>query len=308
MAHDGMKILVEYDGSKDADSVLEDLQNAGLPGEASAKIVSIIEPIIMAGMPEAALIGTCAKVTEYEIRQSRIAIKEACDRLHEVLPDWEMDYASYLGNTEEEIIELARAWNPDLVVIKPSNHGEFSRLIFGSPSRSIVEKSSCSVRIARPAEKLERAGLRLLIGFDGSAAAVREVASRCWQSGTQVRLVAGFKTPGILRPELFDPDSLEKMVGLLRAAGLEASSVLREGKLKQVVLNEAMKFGADCIFLGNDERGELSRLFMSSTTTAIALRANCTVEVVREKAKRLMATDARAGLKAAKRSLNEAIT
>jgi nucleotide-binding universal stress UspA family protein len=320
MAHKKMKVLIEYDGSKRAGDALEDLRNAGLPQEAKAKIVTIVEPIILAGMPEAAWDGTLAKVTEHEIHQSKIAIKKACQRLRELLPDWEVDYATYLGRTEQELIELAGEWKPDLVVISPQYRDEWSRQIFGSLSRNIVERSSCSVRVARPADKRDRAWLRLLIGFDGSngsTAAVREVASRCWPSGTEVRIVACFKSSSFYPPKKFYPDKvilrtcpdtlIDPLIKMLRAAGLDASSVMREGTLKDVILKEATRFGAHCIFLGSDGRGGLRRLFFSSVAAAVAARASCAVEVVRKKPWRVAATDAGARLEAKERPVFEAV-
>jgi nucleotide-binding universal stress UspA family protein len=171
-----MKILVEYDGSRRADDAIEDLQNAGLPREAKAKIVSVAEPIIPTGMPEVPWSVAYAQVAEHQVRQARLAVKEACERLSEIFPDWELGDAVYQGKTELKIIALASEWKPDLVVIGPLNRNQFGRLIFGSLSQSIVERSSCSVRVARPAKEWDGSGLRLLIGFDGSfgsSAAVR---------------------------------------------------------------------------------------------------------------------------------------
>jgi nucleotide-binding universal stress UspA family protein len=147
-----MKILIEYDGSRRADDAIEDLRNAGLPNEAKAKIVSVVELITPTGMPEIPWSVVYAQVAERQVRLSRSAVKEACERLSELFPDWELEDAVYQGKRELKIIELAAKWKPDLVIICPLNRNELGRLIFGSPSRSIVESSSCSVRVTRPSD------------------------------------------------------------------------------------------------------------------------------------------------------------
>ena len=38
-----MKLLIAYDGSKDADSALDDLQSAGLPTTGQARVISVAE-------------------------------------------------------------------------------------------------------------------------------------------------------------------------------------------------------------------------------------------------------------------------
>jgi nucleotide-binding universal stress UspA family protein len=312
-----MKILIEYDGSRRADDAIEDLQNAGLPREAKAKIACVVESIIPTGMPEVGWSVVYAQVTEREVRQARLAMREACLRLSEIFPDWELEDAVYQGRTELGIIELAAKWRPDLVVISPLNRNQFGRLIFGSLSRSIVERSSCSVRVARPADIQDGTELRLLIGFDGSsdsAAAVREVASRRWPRGAQVRLVAGFKSSSVSRSELYDVEEpllrmrLQVAVGMLRAAGLVVSQVIREGSLRQAILDEAMKYGAHCIFLSSDDCSGFMRLFFGSNAAAVASKAQCTVEVVRENVRCTMAMEAGARRKVPRQPVFEAVT
>jgi nucleotide-binding universal stress UspA family protein len=312
-----MKILIEYDGSRRADDAIEDLRNAGLPREAKAKIISVVEAVIPTGMPEVPWNAAYAQVTEREVRQATLAVGEACRRLSEIFPAWELEDAVYQGNTELVIIELAAKWKPDLVIISPLNRNKLGRLIFGSPSRSIVEISSCSVRVARPTNIRDGNGLRLLIGFDGSsgsAAVVREVASRRWPRGAQVRLVTGFKSSFVLRSEPFDVKEsflrmrLEVAVGVLRAAGLMVSQVRREGSPRQVILAEAGNYGAHCIFLSGEDRSGFRRLIFGSTAAALASMAQCTVEVVREKKMGLIAIESGARRRAPRRSAFEAVT
>jgi nucleotide-binding universal stress UspA family protein len=309
-----MKILIEYDGSRRADDAIEDLLNAGLPHEAKAKIVSVVEPIIPTGMPEIPWSVTYAQVTEREVRLSGLAVKEACERLSELFPDWELEDVVYQGRTELKIMELAAKWKPDLVVISPLNRNELGRLIFGSLSWSIVERSSCSVRVTRPTDICDGGRLRLLIGFAGSSAAVSEVATRRWPRGTQVRLVTGFKSPFVLPSEHYEvEESLLRMrlkvaVGMLSDAGLVISQVKRKGSPRQVILDEAVSYGAHCIFLGGDDYNGFKRLFWGSTEAAVASKAQCTVEVVREKGRRLIAINSGARRRVPRRAVFEAAT
>ncbi len=315
--HKRMKILIVYDRSRRSDDAIEDLQNAGLPREAEAKVISIVEPITPAGMPEVALNVVYAQFTEHLVRQAKTLVKEACERLSELFPGWDLGNAVYRGKTEQKIIELASEWKPDLVVICPLNRNEFERLIFGSLSRNIVEKSSCSVRVVRLTDARDSLWPRLLIGFDGSAgsaATIREIVSRCWPRGTQVRLVTGFKTNIVSSSEPDDSQEvlfrirLEVAVRMLRAAGLVVSTVIREGSPRRVILDEAAKYGAHCIFLSGDDRSVFRRLIFSSTAAAVASKANCTVEVVREVERQTMTMESGTRWKVRGRSVVEAIT
>ena len=46
-------------------------------------------------------------------------------------------------------------------------------------------------------------------------------------------------------------------------------------------LEEAERWGADCIFLGAKGHSRFERLLLGSVSTAVSARAHCSVEVVR---------------------------
>jgi nucleotide-binding universal stress UspA family protein len=67
----------------------------------------------------------------------------------------------------------------------------------------------------------------------------------------------------------------------LRTVGVRASPQVLEGDPAEMLLAEADRWGADCIFLGARGLGRLERLFMGSVSSAVAARSECSVEVVR---------------------------
>jgi nucleotide-binding universal stress UspA family protein len=68
----------------------------------------------------------------------------------------------------------------------------------------------------------------------------------------------------------------------LRAAGLTTTSLVVEGDPKKVLMEEAQKWQADCIFVGAKGLGAIERLVLGSVSSAVAARAHCSVEVVRQ--------------------------
>src|ERR1051326_177703 len=67
----------------------------------------------------------------------------------------------------------------------------------------------------------------------------------------------------------------------LRGAGLKVSSIVNEGDPKVLLIEEAKTWGADCIFVGARGHGLLKRLLIGSVASAVAARAQCSVEIVR---------------------------
>jgi nucleotide-binding universal stress UspA family protein len=137
----------------------------------------------------------------------------------------------------------------------------------------------------------------IIIGFDGSPdaeAAVRAVAERAWPAGSAVRLVTAIDGAlstalptlrGLEAPERPAPDwtrrMIEKPVEQLRAAGLSVSPVIRRGDPRKVLVREARRWDADGVFVGARGLRGVTRFLLGSVSTAVAMQARCSVEVVR---------------------------
>jgi len=142
--------------------------------------------------------------------------------------------------------------------------------------------------------------MKILRAVDGSAysdAAVAEVSRRPWPLQSEVRIIT--VDPPLDKnllggsPTAFDEfvrRQRAEAVRLLNAAAavvkqntsdLLVTPVLREGRPKEVILDEAEQWGADLIVLGSRGYGAIRRLFLGSVSLAIATNAPCSVEIVR---------------------------
>jgi nucleotide-binding universal stress UspA family protein len=171
----------------------------------------------------------------------------------------------------------------------------------------VLNHAVCSVRVARFREDAGRlAGdpARVVLGIDGSAdsaLAAGAVADRVWPAGSEVRVVMaidqrismalaygppiGVWAPGI-KPEWDDKARarhvVDEVANDLRKGGLRATAAVLDGDPKQVLLREAERWGADCIFVGAQGHSAFDRFLLGSVSTAVAARAHCSVEVVRQ--------------------------
>ena len=73
------------------------------------------------------------------------------------------------------------------------------------------------------------------------------------------------------------------MAEKLRAAELVASSVIKKGDPKRVLVDESEHWGADSIFVEARGLRLIERFLLGSVSAAVATRAHCSVEVVRAK-------------------------
>jgi nucleotide-binding universal stress UspA family protein len=77
---------------------------------------------------------------------------------------------------------------------------------------------------------------------------------------------------------------VERAAEILRGnRNLDVTSKIETGNPKRVLVEEADKWGADSIFIGSTGFTALERFLLGSVSAAVAARAHCSVEVVREK-------------------------
>lgn len=293
-----MKIMIAYDGSNCADAALEDLRRAGLPCKAEVLVVSVEEFVPVIPPPGVLAVGVeqTPLAGSFVVERRELA-HTACKKLQQDFPTWNLHAEADMGSPPAILLEKAAAWQPDLIVVGSHGHSPLAalgRLILGSTSQKVVTEAHCSVRVARGRVCDARSPVRLVIGVDGSPgaeAAVRAVAARPWPADTEVRVVAAVDDVVEEVFEYVDPinhqgwswlmSTLEAAEKPLLAAGLTVTPHIKKGAPKDILLREAQTWGADCIFVGARSLSRWERFRLGSVSTAVTMRAHCSVEVVR---------------------------
>jgi nucleotide-binding universal stress UspA family protein len=292
-----MKILVAYDGSECADAALDDLRRAGLPSDAQIEVLSVVESWMP---PPSAL-----EIIEHIDRdQEYLALaRRGGIRLVSTEQGWDVKSESGAGSPATVIIEKADEWGADLIVVGSHGHTALGRFFFGSVSQKVLHEARRSVRVARGRIDEPGTPVRLIIGVDGSKgaeAAVVAVAARKWPAGSEARIVnATWAAPQLTSHRMVGPiiawineekarikKMIDEAVGKLSAAGLKTDAVIKVEEPKRLLIAEAESWGADCIFVGARGMGRVERFLLGSVSSAVAARAHCSVEVVRDQKER----------------------
>lgn len=311
-----MKLLVAYDGSRSSEAALDDMVRAGIPDYCDALVVSVAEvwlpplngvdvtsELKLDDESERSIWCLCEKKKNMVAEAATLA-NHARKRLQGMFPTWSVAAESTYGSPAWSILEVADTFKPDLIVVGSHGRSAISQLFLGSISQKVLTEASCSVRVARGRIEVDPAPVRIVIGFDGSKgaqAAVESVASRNWNSRTEVRLVAATdevspSTIGRFIPPVTqmveevneaEREWVEKMaenaLKRLQSSNISATLSLHAGNPKNILISEAEKWNADCIFVGANAFGSrLERFVLGSTSAAVAARAHCSVEVVRQ--------------------------
>lgn len=142
--------------------------------------------------------------------------------------------------------------------------------------------------------------MKVLLAVDDSEfsqAAVRTLLQQLRPEGTEVRVLHVVQ-PIPLEPYYFighvgdveaaERDAVEhgeKLVGhaeqLLIKAGFKASSLVKKGDPRTVIVDYAAHWNADAIFVGSHGRRGLDRVLIGSVSEAVLHHAHCSVQIVR---------------------------
>jgi nucleotide-binding universal stress UspA family protein len=230
-------------------------------------------------------------------------------RVQQLFSSWRVTHQVRNGSPGFELLDCAREWSADLIVVGSHGHTALSRFVLGSVSQRVLTEASTSVHVGRANPGTGKSGERILVGVDGSPgalAAVRAVAKRHWTEGSEIRIVVAddvmrgnpiwllippvrdfleeVRTEERTQAEQFAIAAAKELREGLGSRKLTVSSVIQTGDPKQVLVKHAEEFGADCIFTGaTGFSNRLERVILGSVSAAIAARAHCSVEVVRDK-------------------------
>ena len=136
--HSGRKVLIATDGSETSTTAAHAVARRPWPEGSEFKIVSVEEP--------------------WAIKSSKIGPQEAVTSVQDVLASagLKATEAVFSGNAKEVILEEARKWDADLIVVGSHGRRGFKRFLLGSVSEAVAMNAHCSVVIVRAAARASR--------------------------------------------------------------------------------------------------------------------------------------------------------
>lgn len=149
--------------------------------------------------------------------------------------------------------------------------------------------------------------MKILLATDGSPcsdAAVNEVARSPWPANSEVKVISvvEMRLPGAPADRLVAEihflewlkalqgrarDAVDRAVAKLeqtdaeRADRLRIDSEIIDGNVKETIVNEAERWGADLIVVGSHGHHGMKRLWLGSVSAAVLAHANCPVRIAR---------------------------
>jgi nucleotide-binding universal stress UspA family protein len=212
---------------------------------------------------------------------------------------WQVERRVVKGRPATAILDVARNFEADLIVLGSRGRGPLTTMLLGSVSAEVVDRAGCSVLVARGSE-----ASRLLVATDGSdaARAIPDILS-AWGAfhGAAVEtisvaplpersfeLLAEVYTLGNYRPDDDRQGLLDRHRGLaedmaqqLAERGIVATATVLAGDAAHEIIAAARRRGDDMIVTGTRGLHGVERFILGSVARNVLLHAPCSVLVVR---------------------------
>lgn len=144
-----MKILLAVDESPFSQQAVQTVIEQFRPKDTEVQVVNVVEPIGAYFSAEwfPHFTPYTEKVEQEREEQAGALVQEVCAKLDKA--GFRNSKAVLRGDAREAILDRAREWKPDLIVVGSHGLKGLSRLLMGSVSDAVVRHAACSVQVVR---------------------------------------------------------------------------------------------------------------------------------------------------------------
>jgi nucleotide-binding universal stress UspA family protein len=263
-------------------------------------VVSVIEPILspMSGPWDRGSVLS-PELDAAITASANETLREVVERL--ASPARSVDGNVLRGRAASSIVDDARDFRADVVIVGSRGHGAIATLLLGSVSSEVVDHAPCPVLVARgrslsqavfatddsPSAQAAEAILARWPVFAGLPIHVLSVAEvvHPWTTGIAPTMYG--QVLDAYAAELRESKAQHQRIatdaaGRLRESGRRVDSEMRDGDAAGEIIAVAQKRGADLIVLGSRGRTGLTRLLLGSVARNVLSGSTASILVVHE--------------------------
>lgn len=145
-----MKILLAVDGSPFSNVAVKEVAGRPWPPGSEVKILGcvhthmpeIVDPLLIA-------YPAYLDVMEAERKRMHQVVTKAAEMLGERDSPLKIETEVLDGSPKEIILDVAKAWRPNLIVVGSHGYGSVKKFLLGSVSQAVASHARCSVEIVR---------------------------------------------------------------------------------------------------------------------------------------------------------------
>ena len=147
-----MNVLVAVDGSWCSEAAIREVGARPWPEGTQFRIITVDAPLGRSSLSRGTPKTAYEELVHLERREAQDALDRAVDQLGGLLPDAARTAALLEGSPRERIVEEARQWGADLIVVGSHGRGAVKSVLLGSVSLAVALQAPCSILIVRGEE------------------------------------------------------------------------------------------------------------------------------------------------------------
>jgi len=145
-----MNILLAMDDSPHSDAALHAVLSRPWPEGSSFFLISVVEPF----HPEYAgwhtsYVPLALEAQKELLEATKRLVEESAAKVEQKFGKSKVRYEVMEGYIKDKILETAREWPADLIVMGSHGRRGFTRFLLGSVSEAVVSHAPCSVEIVK---------------------------------------------------------------------------------------------------------------------------------------------------------------
>jgi nucleotide-binding universal stress UspA family protein len=145
-----MKILIAIDGSDYSQGALKSVITRPWPPDTAVKVLHVVEPpSLLMGREMGGYDPEFEMVWKALREQAKELVEKAAEKLREA--KFQVSTELVEGDPKSQILDAAKEWHADMIVLGSHGRSGFSRFLLGSVSQEVVRHAHCSVEIIRTA-------------------------------------------------------------------------------------------------------------------------------------------------------------
>ena len=153
-----MKILLAIDGSPHSHAALVEFATRPWPNGTEVQILTVVHSSIPLFVDPAFVAAAAHMEQTLDRRRDAPALVEAAANvIRDANPSVSVTTNIIEGLPKDVIVEEARSWGADLVVLGSHGYGRVRRVVLGSVAAAVVANAPCSVQVVRAKHLLDKA-------------------------------------------------------------------------------------------------------------------------------------------------------
>ena len=295
-----MRVLFATDGSRCADRARDLLATLPWPHETQFCVACAVtsRAELLATPWPVPYSGGLAVLDDEAHRHADVTLDDA----ERTLTDrgWAVERVTLAGRAASAILEEARAWRADLIVLGSRGHGPFVTMLLGSVSAEVVDHAPCPVLVVR-SDQISS----IVFADDGSPHAARAATAISgwpvlnylpvdvisvadigipWSAGMPAGLydqVIESYVEDVTVARAETEAVAERSAEALRTAGVAAAATELDGDPAHAIVEFAHARPGALVVIGTRGRGGIARVVLGSVARNVLLHATNSVLVVR---------------------------